>query len=106
MKQSNTFQAKTNSKSRKSMAAFAALVMFLAAQSVNAQSTAQSVDVFIGMQYGLSMIIPIVGAIILLFLLIIYVFRLIARATFMRWTFSVIIAGAAFYISNILFHIS
>ncbi|WP_317993945.1 conjugal transfer protein [Bartonella gliris] len=106
MRQSNTFQTKTNSESRKSMAAFATLIMFLETQSVNAQSTTQSVNIFIGMQYGLSMIIPIVGAIILLFLLIIYVFRLITRATFIRWTFSVIIAGAAFYISNILFHIN
>lgn len=56
-------------------------------------------------QYGLSILVPIVAAIILLLLLLIYIFRIIARATFMRWAFSVIIAGAAFYISHILFHL-
>ncbi|EJF79817.1 Uncharacterised protein [Candidatus Bartonella washoeensis] len=103
MKKSNTFQAKTN---RKSIVSFVTLITFLAIQSVNAQSATHSIDIFVGMQYGLSMIIPIVGVVLLLFVFLIYVFRLITRPTFMRLTFSVFVAGAAFYISNILFHIS
>ncbi|WP_039951892.1 hypothetical protein [Candidatus Bartonella washoeensis] len=103
MKQSNTFQAKMNSKS---IAAFATLFMFLAIQSVNAQSTTQKVDIFVGVQYGLSMIVPILGAIIFLFILLIHLFRIISRATFIRWSFSVIMAGAAFYLSSILFYIT
>lgn len=74
-------------------------------QSVFAQTETKSLDVFMSVQYGLSILVPIAAAIILLFLLLIYIFRIIARATFMRWAFSVIIAGAAFYISHILFHL-
>lgn len=80
-------------------------MMLFVPQSAYTQTETKSLDVFIGMQYGLSILIPAVAAIILLFLLLIYIFRIIARATFMRWAFSVIIAGAAFYISHILFHL-
>ncbi|GAA5096031.1 conjugal transfer protein [Bartonella acomydis] len=102
MKQSNILQAKTGNKIS---AIFITLIIFLVTQSVWAQTKTKSIDVLIGMQYGLSMVIPIVCAVLLLFLLIIYVFRIIAKATFIRWAFSVIIAGAAFYISHILFYI-
>ncbi|UNF38676.1 conjugal transfer protein [Bartonella krasnovii] len=77
----------------------------LITQSAYAQTEIKSLDVFMSVQYGLSILVPIVAAIILLLLLLIYIFRIIARATFMRWAFSVIIAGAAFYISHILFHL-
>ncbi|WP_039760674.1 hypothetical protein [Bartonella queenslandensis] len=80
-------------------------VVFLITQSAYAQTKTKNLDVFIGMQYGLSMVIPIAAAIILLFLLLIYILRIIARATFIRWAFSIVIAGAAFYLSHILFHI-
>ncbi|WP_409361214.1 conjugal transfer protein [Bartonella heixiaziensis] len=103
MKQSNALQTKMNSKSR---TAFTILLISLATQPANAQSTTRNIDVFIGMQYGLSLIIPIAGAVIFLFLLLIYLFRIISKATFMRWSFSVIMAGAAFYLSSILFYIT
>ncbi|WP_345115664.1 conjugal transfer protein [Bartonella jaculi] len=106
MKQSNALQTKMNSKSRESIAVFSTLIIFLATQPANAQSTTKSIDVFIGMQYGLSLVIPIAGAIIFLFLLLIYLFRIISKATFIRWSFSVIMAGAAFYLSSILFYIT
>ncbi|WP_375650564.1 conjugal transfer protein [Bartonella sp. OT172YNZD] len=101
MKQLNTLQSKIC----KISAIVITSVMFLVTQSAYAQTETKSLDVFIGMQYGLSIIIPIAAAIILLLLLLIYIFRIIARATFIRWAFSVIIAGAAFYISHILFHL-
>ncbi|WP_375633484.1 MULTISPECIES: conjugal transfer protein [unclassified Bartonella] len=101
MKQLNTLQVKIY----KISVIVITSVMLLITQSAYAQTETKSLDVFIGMQYGLSIIIPIVAAIILLLLLLIYIFRIIARATFMRWAFSVIIAGAAFYISHILFHL-
>ncbi|WP_375640398.1 conjugal transfer protein [Bartonella sp. MM55XZML] len=101
MKQLNTLQSKIC----KISAIFITFIALLITQSSYAQTETKSLDVFIGMQYGLSIIIPIVAAIILLLLLLIYIFRIIARATFMRWAFSVIIAGAAFYISHILFHL-
>ncbi|WP_375677401.1 conjugal transfer protein [Bartonella sp. AS69XJJH] len=101
MKQLNTLQSKICEIS----AIFITSVILLITQSAYAQTETKSLDVFIGMQYGLSILIPIVAIIILLFLLLIYIFRIIARATFMRWAFSVIIAGAAFYISHILFHL-
>ncbi|ETS16858.1 hypothetical protein Q648_01018 [Bartonella quintana JK 12] len=106
MKELNTFQAKTENKNNKISTVFATLIIFLAAQSACAQTASKNIDVFIGVQYGLTLIIPIAAAIIFLFLLLIYVFRIISRVTFVRWTFSVIIAGAAFYISSILFHIT
>ncbi|WP_455481888.1 conjugal transfer protein [Bartonella sp. B35(2025)] len=102
MKQLNALQAKAGSKIG---AAFAIIIMFLATQSVCAQTIIRNIDILIGMQYGLSMIIPLVAAVIFLFLLVIYIFRLIARATFVRLAFSVIIAGVAFYISHVLFYI-
>ncbi|WP_273754893.1 conjugal transfer protein [Bartonella sp. MM73XJBT.G] len=80
-------------------------MMLLITQSAYAQTEIKSLDVFMSVQYGLSILVPIVAAIVLLLLLLIYIFRIIARATFMRWAFSVIIAGAAFYISHILFHL-
>ncbi|WP_375686447.1 MULTISPECIES: conjugal transfer protein [unclassified Bartonella] len=101
MKQLNTLQSKIC----KISAIFITLIALLVTQSAYAQTETKSLDVFIGMQYGLSILIPIVAIIILLLLLLIYIFRIIARATFMRWAFSVIIAGAAFYISHILFHL-
>ncbi|WP_375670599.1 conjugal transfer protein [Bartonella sp. CL434QHHD] len=101
MKQSNTLKSKVC----KISAIVITSVMLLITQSAYAQTETKSLDVFIGMQYGLSIIIPVVAAIILLLLLLIYIFRIIARATFIRWAFSVIIAGAAFYISHILFHL-
>ncbi|WP_273790546.1 conjugal transfer protein [Bartonella sp. CM31XJBT] len=101
MKQLNTLQSKVC----KISAIVITSVMLLITQSAYAQTETKSLDVFIGMQYGLSIIIPVVAAIILLLLLLIYIFRIIARATFIRWAFSVIIAGAAFYISHILFHL-
>ncbi|MBB4075780.1 putative membrane protein [Bartonella fuyuanensis] len=102
MKKLNTFRAKACNKISVTVIAS---ILLLITQSAYAQTGTKSLDVFIGMQYGLSIIIPISAAIILLFLLLIYLFRIIARATFMRWAFSVIIAGAAFYISHILFNI-
>ncbi|WP_375617809.1 MULTISPECIES: conjugal transfer protein [unclassified Bartonella] len=101
MKRLNTLQSKIC----KISAIFITFIALLITQSAYAQTETKSLNVFIGMQYGLSIIIPIVAAIILLLLLLIYIFRIIARATFMRWAFSVIIAGAAFYISHILFHL-
>ncbi|WP_375657492.1 MULTISPECIES: conjugal transfer protein [unclassified Bartonella] len=101
MKQLNTLKSKVC----KISAIVITSVMLLITQSAYAQTETKSLDVFIGMQYGLSIIIPVVAAIILLLLLLIYIFRIIARATFIRWAFSVIIAGAAFYISHILFHL-
>ncbi|PIT70414.1 conjugal transfer protein [Bartonella tribocorum] len=81
------------------------LVMLLISRFVHAQTITKNLEVFIGMQYGLSVLIPIVAAVLILFFLLIYLFRIITRATFMRWAFSVIIAGAAFYITNILFYL-
>ncbi|WP_336278598.1 conjugal transfer protein [Bartonella sp. CB175] len=92
-------------------ALFMTVIMFLATQStyVHAKTNVQatvSVDTLMSMYYGLGMLVPLIAAIVFVFLLIIYLLRLIASATFARWSFSVIIAGAAFYISNILFHIN
>lgn len=103
MKQSNIFQTKVNNKIS---VIFATLIMFLTTQFTYAQENINSMKLLIGMQYGLSIFIPIAGAIILLFLLIIYAFGILMKATFLRWAFSVIIASAAFYISSILFHIT
>ncbi|WP_375703229.1 conjugal transfer protein [Bartonella sp. AD13SXNS] len=102
MKQLNILQAKT---CNNISIIVIVLIVCLITQSAYAQTETRSLDVFIGMQYGLSMVIPIAAAIILLFLLLIYILRIIARSTFIRWAFSVIIAGAAFYISHILFNI-
>ncbi|WP_375624414.1 MULTISPECIES: conjugal transfer protein [unclassified Bartonella] len=102
MKQSNTFQAKTCNRIN---VIIITSMMLLITQSAYAQTETENLDAFIGMQYGLSILIPIVAIIILLLLLLIYIFRIIAKATFIRWAFSVIIAGAAFYISHILFHL-
>nr|AAM82200.1 TrwM-like protein [Bartonella henselae str. Houston-1] len=85
---------------------FTALVVFLTTQPSCAQTTSKGLEILIGMQYGLGIIIPIFAAIILFFLLLIYMCRIISRITFARWAFSVIIAGAAFYISSILFYIN
>ncbi|USP01185.1 conjugal transfer protein [Bartonella taylorii] len=106
MKQLNTFQVKIENVSNKVRVVFITLILFLATQPTYAQEKTNSVDIFIGMQYGLSIIIPIAAAIMLLFLLLLWAFRLIARATFARWAFSVVIAGAAFYLSHILYHIN
>ncbi|WP_273718659.1 MULTISPECIES: conjugal transfer protein [Bartonella] len=102
MKKSNTLRVETCNKIN---VIVITSMMYLISQSAYAQTETKSLDVFIGMQYGLSILIPIVAAIILLLLLLIYIFRIIAKATFRRWAFSVIIAGAAFYISHILFHL-
>ncbi|WP_375666175.1 conjugal transfer protein [Bartonella sp. TT121SHDZB] len=102
MKQSNILQAKTCNNINTIVITSIACLM---TQSVYAQTGSKSLDVLIGVQYGLSMVVPIAAAIILLFLLLIYILRIIARATFIRWAFSVIIAGAAFYISHMLFYI-
>ncbi|WP_332060093.1 conjugal transfer protein [Bartonella sp. CB74] len=92
-----------------------ATIMFLATQSAYVQAKANKADMqavidkaslLMGMRYGLSMFIPILAAVVLLFLVIIYACRIIARTTFARWAFSTIIAGAAFYLSNILFYIN
>lgn len=106
MKQLSTFQVKIENVNNKVRVVFITLILFLAAQSTYAQEKTNSVDIFIGMQYGLSIIIPIAAAIVLLFLLLLWAFRLIARATFARWAFSVVVAGAAFYLSHILYHIN
>ncbi|MCZ2157913.1 conjugal transfer protein [Bartonella sp. 220] len=103
MKQLNTLQAETCKRIRDF---FITLIMFLLTQQAYAQTTTKFIDIFIGMQYGLSMVIPIAGAVIFLFLLLIYLFRIISKATFIRWSFSVIVAGAAFYISALLFYIT
>lgn len=102
MKQLNTFRVKMCNKINSIVITS---MMILISKSAYAQTETKSLDVFMGMQYGLSILVPIVATIILLFLLLIYIFRIIARATFMRWAFSLIIAGAAFYISHILFHL-
>ncbi|WP_455479323.1 TrbC/VirB2 family protein [Bartonella sp. B23] len=103
MKCSNTLQTKVSGKIRIVLAIF---IMFLMIQPAYAQEKMNKIDMLIGLQYGLSMLIPIAGAVILLFLLLIYAFSLITKATFLRWAFSVIIASAAFYISRILFYIT
>lgn len=82
------------------------LIVFLTTQSTHAQEKMSKMDILIGLHYGLSTIIPIIGAVILLLLLIVYAFRLVSRDTFFRWAFSIIIASAAFYISNVLFYIT
>ncbi|UNF43724.1 conjugal transfer protein [Bartonella krasnovii] len=102
MKQLNTFRVKIYNKIN---SIIVTSMIFLISESAYTQTETKSLDVFTGVQYGLSILIPIIAAFILLFLLLIYIFRIIARATFMRWAFSVIIAGAAFYISHILFHL-
>lgn len=102
MKQLNILHVKI---SNKMSAIIIASIISLIVQPSYAQTKTKSLDILMSMQYGLSMVIPIVCTVILLFLLLIYIFRIIARATFIRWAFSVIIAGAAFYISHILFHI-
>ncbi|EJF87730.1 hypothetical protein [Bartonella rattimassiliensis] len=102
MKQLNTFKEKL---CNKISVIFNTSMMLLITQFAYAQTETKSLDVFIGVQYGLSVLVPIAAIVIFLFLLLIYIFRIIARATFIRWAFSVIIAGAAFYISHILFHL-
>ncbi|WP_273789281.1 conjugal transfer protein [Bartonella sp. ML70XJBT] len=102
MKQLNTFQRKLYNKI--SVIVIISM-MLLITRFAYAQTETKSLDIFMSVQYGLSILVPIVAAIILLFLLLIYIFRIIAKATFIRWAFSVIIAGAAFYISHILFHL-
>ncbi|EJF89666.1 hypothetical protein ME1_00436 [Bartonella vinsonii subsp. arupensis OK-94-513] len=102
MKQSTILQAETG---KKISTFIITLIIFLMNKPAYAQTKTRAIDIFIGMQYGLSMIIPIVGAVIFFFLLLIYLFRIISRATFIRWSFSVIVAGAAFYISAFLFYI-
>ncbi|WP_156851144.1 conjugal transfer protein [Bartonella refiksaydamii] len=106
MKQLNTFQKKIENVSNRIRVSFIIPVLFLATKPTYAQEKTNNIDVFIGMQYGLSVIIPIASAIIFVFLLLLWAFRIIARVTFARWAFSVVIAGAAFYLSHILFHIS
>ncbi|KEC55947.1 hypothetical protein [Bartonella koehlerae] len=103
MESSNTLRTKAV---KKISLVFAALIVFLTTHPGCAQTTSKGLDVLIGMQYGLGIIIPIFSAIILFFLLLIYVCRLISKVTFARWAFSVVIAGAAFYISSILFYIN
>nr|WP_026088166.1 hypothetical protein [Bartonella rattaustraliani] len=85
---------------------FTTLMMFLTTQFAYAQEHVNHVKLLLGIQYGFSILIPIAGAVILLFLLLIYAFHIIAKATFLRWAFSVLIASAAFYISGILFQIT
>ncbi|WP_208437066.1 conjugal transfer protein [Bartonella taylorii] len=102
MKYANTLQTKI---SRKVSTVLAALTVFLTIQPTCAQEKMSKLDMLIVLQYELSIIIPIAGAVMLLFLLLIYAFRLITKATFLRWAFSIIIASAAFYLSRILFYI-
>ncbi|EJF80493.1 hypothetical protein [Bartonella doshiae] len=102
-KRPNILQTKSD---HKISASFVTLITALATQSAFAKEKVNNVDVFIGIQYGLSMIVPIVGAVLFLLLFILCIFRIIARATFVRWAFSVIIASTAFYITHILFHIT
>ncbi|WP_455476954.1 conjugal transfer protein [Bartonella sp. B41] len=87
-------------------AAFAAMIVFLVAKPAYAQEVIKNINALIGIHYMLSTVIPIISAIIFLFLLIIYILRLIAKDTFKRWALSIIIAAAAFYISNALLHLS
>lgn len=103
MKQSNILDAETG---KKISGIIITSIVFLLTEPAYAQTGTKAIDIFTGMQYGLSIIIPIVGAIIFLFLLLIYLFRIISKATFIRWSFSVIVAGAAFYISALLFYIN
>ncbi|MET3559397.1 cytochrome c biogenesis factor [Bartonella japonica] len=103
MKRSNTLQTKVDNKIS---IVLTTLIVFLETQFAYAQEKVNSINLLIGVQYGLSVFIPIAGAIILLFLLLIYAFRIITKAIFLRWAFSVLIASAAFYISSILFHIT
>ncbi|WP_413154359.1 conjugal transfer protein [Bartonella sp. cb54] len=112
MKCLNALQAKVNNKIG---IVFTTTILFLATQSAYVQAKANKADIqtaidkadlLMGMRYGLSMFIPVAAAVILLFLVLIYAFRIIARTTFARWAFSTIIAGAAFYLSNILFYIN
>ncbi|QEE12881.1 conjugal transfer protein [Bartonella krasnovii] len=102
MKQLNTLRVKIYNKIN---VIIITSMMLLITRFACAQTETKSLDIFMSVRYGLSILVPIAAAIILLFLLLIYIFRIIARATFMRWAFSVIIAGAAFYISHILFHL-
>ncbi|WP_332065813.1 conjugal transfer protein [Bartonella sp. CB189] len=108
MKYLDTFLVKVN---RQASVIFMATIMFLTTQSANVHAetivqAAVDADTLTNLYYGLSLLVPLIAAILFLFLLIIYVLRIIARTTFVRWSFSVLIAGAAFYISNILFHIN
>ncbi|WP_208435404.1 conjugal transfer protein [Bartonella phoceensis] len=98
----NTLQAKVSIK----IIAVLSVLTVLTTQFAYAQEKMSKIDLFLGLQYGLSLLVPIAGAVILFFLLLIYAFRLISKATFLRWAFSVIMASAAFYISTILFHIT
>ncbi|WP_455476218.1 conjugal transfer protein [Bartonella sp. B17] len=102
MKCSNIFKIKVGSKLD---IAFITAIIFLMAPPAYAQATVNHMHVLMDMRHGLSMLIPIAAAVMLAVLLLIYVLRIIAGATFARWAFSIIIAGAAFYISNILFYI-
>lgn len=103
MRSSNTLWKKIN---RRIGDIFAFLAVFLISWPVYAQEKMSKIDMLIGLHYGLSMIVPIAGAIMLLFLLIIFAFNLVSKATFLRWAFSIIIASAAFYISRILLYIA
>ncbi|UNE54087.1 conjugal transfer protein [Bartonella machadoae] len=102
MKLLNILQAKIN---KRIQSLIITPIMFLIIQPVYAQTKEKSIDLFIGVQYGLGMFVPIIGAILFLLLLPIYLFRIISKATFVRWLFSIIVASAAFYISSLLFYI-
>ncbi|WP_336293867.1 conjugal transfer protein [Bartonella sp. CB169] len=106
MKQSDTSQPKIF---RNMGNVFVMAIMFLEAQPGYAQKSVSEIirnmDILTGMHYGLSTVVPVTAIIILIFLLIIYMLRIIAKATFKRWVFSTIVAGAAFYISHLLFNI-
>ncbi|WP_455474042.1 conjugal transfer protein [Bartonella sp. B30(2025)] len=102
MKCSNTFKVRIG---HKVDMAFIAAIMFFVTQPAYVQATTHDAYLLMGVHYGLSMLIPIIAAILFVFLLIIYLLRFIAKATFLRWAFSIVLAGAAFYLSNILFYI-
>ncbi|MCZ2203607.1 TrbC/VirB2 family protein [Bartonella sp. A5(2022)] len=101
-KQSNTLQIRIRNKIT---AAFVAIIMLLMTQTAYAQTISYIRDV-IEIQYALNIIVPIVAAFILLCLTIGCLFRIIAKSTFVRWAISVVIAGSAFFVSNVLFSVT
>ncbi|EJF74695.1 hypothetical protein MEC_01219 [Bartonella alsatica IBS 382] len=103
MRRLNTSETKVD---RKVSIVFITSIILLATQSAYAQTINKNIDLLMNIHYGLSITVPIVAVLIFFLLLISYMCRLIKRATFIRWAFSIIMAGAAFYISNILFYMS
>ncbi|MCZ2328770.1 TrbC/VirB2 family protein [Bartonella sp. F02] len=104
MKKPRSFQIMFNTK--KIAVSFASVILFLIIQPVYAEPASGIRDILRDIQAGLDTIVPIIAGIILLCLLIGYLFRLIKKSTFIRWAISIIIAGLAYYITNLLFHIA